>query len=133
MTKAGRRRGARRGRSATVDQRPWRQVENPFPPVEVLDEEGLARIEDAALTVLEEIGMDFLHPEAKVLLRQAGADVDPDSDRVRIDRHLISESVAKAPSSYTLHARNPEHNLQMGGRWLTFGAVSSPPRQQGGF
>jgi len=127
MTRAGKRNRERRGRSSAVNQRPWRQIENPFTPVEILDDEGLQKIEDTALTVLEEIGMDFLHPEAHAILKKAGADVEPGSDRVRFDRHLVLESAAKAPSTYTLFARNPEHNLNMGGRWLTFGAVSSPP------
>ncbi|MGH1479355.1 MAG: trimethylamine methyltransferase family protein [Geminicoccales bacterium] len=128
MARASRRKSReRRDRTSGVNQRPWRQVENQFPPLEVVTEEGLEKIEDAALTILEEIGMDFLHPKAHDILKQAGADVDPGSDRVRFDRNLVLESVAKAPSTYTLHARNPAHNLEMGGRWLTFGAVSSPP------
>ncbi len=117
----------RRERLNKVNQRPWRQIENPFPPLEILGEDGLVAIENTALTILEEIGMDFLHPRAHDILRDAGADVEPGTDRVRFDRGLIMESVAKAPARYTLHARNPEHNLEIGGRWLTFGAVSSPP------
>jgi len=127
MARSGRRGRDRRERSAGVNQRPWRQVENPFPPLEILNEDGLKAIEDTALTILEEIGMDFLHPSAHDILKKAGAKVEPGSDRVRFDRDLVMESVAKAPSRYTLHARNPEHNLEIGGRWLTFGAVSSPP------
>lgn len=127
MARAGRRNRDRRGRSEGIDQRPWRQIENLFPPVEVLSEDGLQKIEQAALTILEEIGMDFLHPEAHAILQAAGADVETGSDRVRFDRDLVLESVAKAPARYTLHARNSAHNLEMGGRWLTFGAVSSPP------
>ena len=127
MARAGRRNRERRERTQGVDQRPWRQLENLFPPVEVLNQDGLEKVEHAALTILEEIGMDFLHPEAHKILKAAGADVDPDSDRVRFDRNLVLDSVAKAPATYTLHARNPKHSLQMGGRWLTFGAVSSPP------
>lgn len=127
MAKSGRRNRERRSRSAGNEQRPWRQIENRFPPLDVLSKDGLEKIENAALTILEEIGMDFLHPEAHAILRKAGADVEAGSDRVRFDRALVLESVAKAPSTYTLHARNPEHNLKMGGRWLTFGAVSSPP------
>ena len=127
MARAGRRNRERRGRTSGVNQRPWRQIENRFPPLEVLDDEGLEKIEDTALTVLEEIGMDFLHPEAHAILKKVGADVEAGSDRVRFDRSLIMESVAKAPKSYILHARNPKHDLNIGGRWLTFGAVSSPP------
>lgn len=127
MARSGRRNRDRRERSSRVNQRPWRQIENPFPPMEIMNEEGLAAIENAALTILEEIGMDFLHPSAHDILRAAGADVEAGADRVRFDRGLVLESVAKAPARYTLHARNSKHNLEMGGRWITFGAVSSPP------
>ncbi|MEZ5930898.1 MAG: trimethylamine methyltransferase family protein [Alphaproteobacteria bacterium] len=127
MARSGRRSRDRRERSGKVNQRPWRQVENPFPPMEILDADGLEAIEDAALTILEEIGMDFLHPRAHDILRDAGARHEAGTDRVRFDRGLIRESVAKAPSRYTLFARNPAHNLEIGGRWITFGAVSSPP------
>ena len=127
MARPGRRNRERRSRSDGVNQRPWRQVENRFPPIEVLSEEQLERIEDAALTILEEIGMDFLHPDAHAILKTAGADLSPGQDRVRFDRDLVLESIAKAPATYTLHARNPAHDLRIGGRWLTFGAVSSPP------
>ncbi|MGI9508100.1 MAG: trimethylamine methyltransferase family protein, partial [Geminicoccaceae bacterium] len=127
MARPGRRNRDRRERTSKVNQRPWRQVENPFPPIEILDEAGLLAIENAALTVLEEVGMDFLHPSAHDILKRAGAEIEPGKDRVRFDRGLIMESVAKAPARYTLHARNPERNLEIGGRWLTFGAVSSPP------
>lgn len=127
MARAGRGNRGRRERSDKVNQRPWRQIENPFPPLEILNEDGLKAIEDTALTILEEIGMDFLHPRAHDILRDAGAKVETGSDRVRFDRGLVMDSVAKAPARYTLHARNPLHNLEIGGRWLTFGAVSSPP------
>jgi len=127
MARSGRRNRPRRERSNLVDQRPWRQIKNPFPPIEVLDQDGLERIEDAALTILEEIGMDFLHPRAHDILRSAGADVEAGTDRIRFERGLVLEQVAKAPAQFTLHARNPAHNLEIGGNWITFGAVSSPP------
>ncbi|MGI9421515.1 MAG: trimethylamine methyltransferase family protein [Geminicoccaceae bacterium] len=127
MARSGRRSRGRRERTGGVNQRPWRQIQNPFPPIEILDEDGLAAIEDTALTILEEIGMDFLHPRAHGILKAAGADVEAGTDRVRFDRSLVMENVAKAPAHYTLHARNPDRNLEIGGSWLTFGAVSSPP------
>lgn len=127
MPRSGRHKQGRRERSSKVNQRPWRQVRNPFPPLEILDEIGLAAIENAAFTILEEIGMDFLHPRAHEILKAAGARHEIGTDRVRFDRALIEESVAKAPAQFVLHARNPEHNLNIGGRWITFGAVSSPP------
>lgn len=127
------RRGGRRGKQAggggsgAIEQMPWRQPRVPFPPMQLLSEDEIEAIHNASLTVLEEIGMDFLLPEARALLKEAGADVDADSERVRFDRSMIEETIRTAPSEFTLHARNPEHNLRMGGSWMAFGCVSSPP------
>jgi trimethylamine---corrinoid protein Co-methyltransferase len=71
--------------------------------------------------------MDFLNPEAQRLLAEAGARVDPDSNRVRFDPDFVAEKVATAPSEFTIHARNPERNVHMGGNSVAFTAVSSPP------
>ncbi len=110
-----------------IEQLPFRQVENPYPPVELLSEEQVQTIHEASLTVLEEIGVNFLLPEAKEILRKAGADVEIDGNRVRFDRGLILESLKTAPNEFTIHARNPAHNLRIGGRWLTFSTVAGPP------
>jgi len=71
--------------------------------------------------------MDFLHPEARRLLSEAGARVDPDSERVRFDPEFIEEKISTAPSEFTIHARNPERDIHMGGNVVAFTAVSSPP------
>jgi trimethylamine---corrinoid protein Co-methyltransferase len=89
--------------------------------------EELEAIHDASLRVLSEIGMDFLDEEARELLRGAGAMVEPGSDRVRFDPGMVLERIRTAPSSFVLHARNPEHDLQIGGDWTAFGAVASAP------
>ena len=132
-----RRRGARgdarggespRGRvRGGLTQLDWRNLENGYRPLEVLDEAQIDAIHRTSLTILEEIGMDFLHPEALGILRQAGAEVESGGERVRFDRGLIEESVAKAPAEFTLHARNPARNLRLGGRHVNFCTVASAP------
>ncbi|HLX34557.1 MAG TPA: trimethylamine methyltransferase family protein [Candidatus Limnocylindrales bacterium] len=83
-------------------------------PFEVLDEEGLATIEHNADTILEEVGIDFRgDPDARELLRNAGADVD--GDRVRFPRGMARQIVqASAPRTFTQHARNPARTVQIG-------------------
>ena len=128
---ANRSRNPRRRRDkpsqAGIDQLPFQQVENPFSPVEILSDEQLHRIHEASLTVLEEIGINFLLDEAREILKKAGADVEEDGTRVRFDRNLILESIAKAPSEFTIHARNPARNIKIGGRWVAFSTVAGPP------
>src|SRR5450755_3571506 len=99
----------------------------PYRPTEAISADELESIHDASMRVLEEIGMDFLDGEARRLLAAAGARVEPGSERVRFDRAMVTELIRTAPSSFTLHARNPEHHLQVGGDYLAFGSVASAP------
>jgi trimethylamine--corrinoid protein Co-methyltransferase len=83
-------------------------------PFEVLDEEGLALIEENADTILEEVGIEFRGDEAALrLLREAGADVT--GELVRFPRGMCRRIVqATAPRIFTQHARNPERTVQIG-------------------
>jgi trimethylamine--corrinoid protein Co-methyltransferase len=121
--------GRRRERRAAggLKQLPWRRYRNPYKPVEVLRPEQLEKIHEASLRILEEIGMEFLDEEALSILKAAGVKVEAGSQRVRLDRGLVLESIAKTPREVTLHARNPAHNLTFGGDHVNFGSVASAP------
>ena len=99
----------------------------PYEPVRVVSDDELESIHRASLTVLAEIGMDFLDEEARDLLKAAGADVRPDSQRVRFDPTMVEERITTAPSEFTLHGPNPDHDIRVGGTWTAFGTVGSPP------
>jgi len=126
IASAAPRRRARRDAGA-LSQPPWRTLANPYAPIEVLAPEQLERIHDASMRILETHGLEFLSDAALEILEQAGADVDRGSRRTRFDRDLIAEFVAKAPARFTLHARNPAHDVVIGGRHIAFCAVSSAP------
>jgi trimethylamine--corrinoid protein Co-methyltransferase len=126
MTRDTSRRRERRGRGG-IKQVPWRRYRNPYKPIEVLSADQIEAIHDSSLKVLEEIGMDFLDEDSLAILKAAGAEVAPGTQRVRFPRGLVLESVAKAPAEFTLHARNPEHSLTVGGNHLNFGSVASAP------
>ena len=120
------------GRSAHVrsdlpPQRPWAQPRIRYRPTEVLSADEIESIHQASLRVLAEIGMDFLDDDARDLLQAAGADVRPDSSRVRFDPAMVEERIRTAPSTFTLHGPNPEHDIVMGGDWTAFGTVGSAP------
>ncbi|MES0812036.1 trimethylamine methyltransferase family protein [Roseibium sp. SCPC15] len=130
--KAPARRGRRRrgGEKATPElfpQKPFKQPRHVFKPLEAVSADELEAIHDASMRVLEEIGIDFLHEEAKELLKAAGAVVTPGEDRVRMDRAMVEELVAKAPGEFTIRARNRAHDLQIGGDAIAFSCVASAP------
>ena len=124
--RSGGRRGnaARRG-TAVIQQKPWAMIENTDRPTEPLDEDGVARIHDGAMRILEDIGIEFLNEEALDLYKQAGCKVD--GTNVKMGRDWVMEMIGKAPSRFTLTPRNPDRQITVGGRTLLFGNVSSPP------
>ncbi|MEJ8573058.1 trimethylamine methyltransferase family protein [Microbaculum marinum] len=124
-------RGGRAGRSAreghAIAQKPFRQPRRPYSFTEAVSADGLEAIHDASMRILEEIGIDVLHEEVKDIFRKAGAEVDPGSDRVRMDRGLIAEAIATCPAEFTMHARNPAHNVHFGGNSVAFAQMASAP------
>jgi len=121
------RRNRRTRRSATaVKQLEWRNIRNPYKPIEVLTDEQVQTIIDGALSILETNGMRFLDLGSRLRLVSAGADVDEETRMVRFDRALVMEKLALAPSSFELRARNPDHHLQFGTSYLNFASVGGP-------
>jgi trimethylamine--corrinoid protein Co-methyltransferase len=124
-----RRGGGREGhaRSSLPQQRPWAQPRMRYHPTEVISADELESIHIGSLRILSEIGMDFLDADARELLRAAGAHVEPDSQRVRFDPDMVLATIRTAPAEFTLHAWNPDHHIRLGGDWMAFGTVGSPP------
>ncbi|QEE44637.1 trimethylamine methyltransferase family protein [Rhizobium sp. WL3] len=123
-----RRTGGRGGdRSRTGVAGKYRNLVNRLTKTELLDPSALDEMHEASLTILEEIGMDIMLPEARAIMKAHGADVTDGSDRVRFDRNLIMDMIASAPREFQMFARNPERNVKMGGNNLVFAQIASAP------
>ncbi len=85
---------------------------------ELLTQAQIVQVHETSLQILSQIGMDFGYPPALEVLKKGGAKVD--GERVFFSSRLIEEQIRKAPSEFTLYARNPEHNVLMGGNNLVF-------------
>ncbi|MGN6142613.1 MAG: trimethylamine methyltransferase family protein [Mesorhizobium sp.] len=123
----GGRAGKRAGGAAAFDQPAFRQLRNPLKPTPFISEDELEHIHLASLRVLKEIGVDVLHEEARRIMKAHGADVRDGTERVRFDADMILELIAHAPSEFTLYARNPAHNVQLGGDNVIFSQMASAP------
>lgn len=123
----GGRAGKRSSASASFDQPPFRQLRNPLKPTELVSRDELESIHLASLRVLKEIGVDVLHDEARRIMKAHGADVRDGSERVRFDSDMILELISHCPSEFTLHARNPAHNVRFGGDNVIFMMMASAP------
>lgn len=124
-------RGARGGRAARIKART-----NPAPvylpplnrrvgPIDLLGPEGVEKIHNAAMTILETTGIEFRDPVALADWKRAGADVQ--GERVRIGREMLMELISSVPSEWGYAARNPERSLRVGNRHSVFANAYGAP------
>lgn len=85
---------------------------------EYFSQDDLQQIHNSSLRVLESVGIDFLYEPAIDLLAKAGCRVD--GKRVFFPPKLVDEQIAKAPSQFTLYARNAEKNVVIGGEHIAY-------------
>jgi trimethylamine--corrinoid protein Co-methyltransferase len=64
------------------------------------------------MRILSQTGIRLFDEQAVKLFAEAGARVD--GNLVRPSEKLILDSVAKAPASFALRAKNPEHDMSLG-------------------
>ncbi len=98
---------------------------NRMPRFEPLSEEALATIDAGAERLATEIGVQFDHPHALDLFRDAGQTVD--GSTVRFDPGFLRAQAALAPAEFRMRARNPERDLVIGGDHMVFGPAQGPP------
>src|SRR5574341_1484331 len=90
ISRADRRAALRRQRAESpLFKIPFRQLRNPFPPLEILSPDQIEELHLASLHILEEVGLDFMDDEALDLWQKAGAKVDRAAQHVWIDRGLL--------------------------------------------
>ena len=88
-----------------------------------LSEADKKAIHDAALEIIETVGMRVHHPEALELLRAAGCAVT-DPDLVRIPRDLVERARKTAPAVIEVYDRAGEPAMSLGGYNSYFGTGS---------
>jgi trimethylamine--corrinoid protein Co-methyltransferase len=98
---------------------------NRMPRYEVLSQDAMATLDRGWRKLMTEIGVEFMDSRALDLFRGAGQRVEDQT--VFLDPDFVLEQVAKAPREFDVQARNPDHNIHIGGDAMAFGAVYGPP------
>ncbi|MCL5778157.1 trimethylamine methyltransferase family protein [Limibaculum sp. FT325] len=89
-----------------------------------LTESGVARIHEAALTALEEIGLADAPPSGVAILTNAGA-VQGADGRIRFPRALVEDMLAVAARDITLCGQDPRHDLLLSGTRVHYGTAGA--------
>ena len=84
--------------------------------MDVLSNEDIKRIHEAALEVMEEVGVRFPSEKALNILEEAGAKVDRNSMVAKLPAPLVMDAISKAPPRYTLAARDMRDDLFLDGK-----------------
>lgn len=79
-----------------------------LPPLRLFSREELERIYDAALRILDEIGMQLDHPKALDILEGQGARIDRTKNRAYLPPELVASKAKLIPKKFTYHGRTPE-------------------------
>ncbi|MEO0937605.1 MAG: trimethylamine methyltransferase family protein [Pseudomonadota bacterium] len=107
----------RRTRSAPATRETnYRQLQSPFPVMNLVSDDRLEAIHMAGLEVLEDLGLKVLLPEARDLFRAAGARVDDAEEMVWIGREIVQAALATAPREIPVAAgaRQRDVTLKLG-------------------
>ncbi len=105
----------------------WRQIANPFAPLQLISDDEVEALHGAALDLLERVGVRCAVPEARAIFAKAGATIDEADGRVRPRREIVEQALKTVPAELTLTPRNAARAVRLGGRHMTTAAVLGPP------
>ena len=89
-----------------------------------LSRNDMDRIHEAALTVLEEVGMGQPIDSCIEVCVAAGAEYGEDG-RLRFPRGLVMDTVKHAARNLTLYGQDPAHDMQLSGNKVHFGTAGA--------
>ncbi|WP_417524739.1 trimethylamine methyltransferase family protein [Marinovum sp.] len=112
-TRQRRRKRAPRGTEAHQRQVNYTELRSPFPIMKAFSDDRIEAIHEAALTLLETVGIKVLLPEARQILRAAGALVDENSQMVQIGREIVRAALATAPRRVVVKGGRPERDVTL--------------------
>ena len=81
--------------------------------LQYLSNEQLIKLQDATLNILENIGVKFPSPRALKVFAEHGAQVDMQTQVVKLKRDLVFKAMKSVPRYFVMGARVPEYDLQL--------------------
>jgi trimethylamine--corrinoid protein Co-methyltransferase len=102
-------------------ERPAIEPIRPAYRVQYLSEEQLDEMQGATLRLLEEVGVRFPSEKALAIFADHGAQVDHDTEIVKIPRDLVYKAMGTVPRYFQVGARDPscDFHLQEGATFFT--------------
>ena len=129
-TEPGRRRSGGREARRKLRAAPLDKAARPVRPgmasdrYRPLSQNDMERIHEAALTVLEDVGMGQAIDSCIAVCTAAGA-IHGEDGRLRFPRGLVLETVKNAARNLTIHGQDPAHDMILSGNNVHFGTAGA--------
>ncbi|MCP4183365.1 MAG: trimethylamine methyltransferase family protein [Hyphomicrobiales bacterium] len=110
-TRRKNRRSTGEHRQRTARKVDYHNLSNPFPPMNVFSDDRIEAMHEAALDVLENLGIKVLLPAARDYYQRGGASVDESTQMVSIGREMVEAALETAPKSIPVMAGIREKDI----------------------
>ncbi len=77
---------------------------------DLLTQEQVERVHEAALEILEQVGLLVRNEKARLILKKHGCQFDPQSEIVRFPRRVVEEFRQLFPPKFTFYGRDPRYD-----------------------
>ncbi len=95
------------------------------PTFRMLTDDQVVELTNAAMEILEKVGVKLLHAEGRKMLRSAGAMVD--GEIVKVPQFIVRQCLGSAPRGWTIYDRNGNRALEVEGRKSYYGTSTASP------
>ena len=92
----------------------------------MLTEAEVEDLHSASLDILQQIGISTNSKRIIGVFNDNGADVDPNTNLVRIPSRLVTDALKSAPKEVKLYGRNPKHDMILEDGRVYFGFGGTP-------
>lgn len=98
-----------------------KSISDPKLHLEILTQEQVEQIHNASLHIIEQTGIRFPSARALDIWEENGAQVDRDTQTVKVKSEMIENALKLGRPVYPLSARNPEQDLPLDGNHVYLG------------
>ncbi|MBC8507858.1 MAG: trimethylamine methyltransferase family protein [Anaerolineales bacterium] len=97
---------------------------------DVLSQAEVERIDAASMEILSEVGIQVNYGKAREIYREAGAEIDGETNAVKIPEKLVRWAVDQAPEEFSLFGRDAKFYFDIGGEQEVpvFAGLGTPTR-----
>ena len=95
-------------------------------PIELLTQEEKETIHDKSLEILKETGIVFKWEPALTVLKNAGCNVDFESQVVKFPRDIVTNALKSCPNSFTVRARESKYDIRYAANRVHFTNQCAP-------